>query len=225
MDILIRYSSRCRAALFRIALLASLFTLAGCATSSTQVFPTLQEQVISLRAGDLEASGIAFITPSATTGQEEEKQAVALVFAKVLRQTRPSVRVVTLSETLSAINKAGISDAYKRMYDEYRDTGLFKRDILKQVSDLTGARYVAHLKLQAFVQGAKERFGIFGLRIVETRTANVRLFLQIWDSRDGTVAWEALQEMLYSHERVNEEPVTLTKILTEIAENIIARLP
>jgi hypothetical protein len=223
MDMLLRYSFRQWVVMFRTALLASLITLAGC--SSSQVFPTLQEQVLSLRAGDLDASGIAFITPSATTGQEEEKQAVALVFAKVLKQTRPQLRVVTLSETLSAVNKAGIGDVYKRMYDEYRDTGLFKRDTLKQVSDLTGARFVAHLKLQAFGQGAKERFGILGFRIAETRTANVRLFVQIWDSRDGTVAWEALQEMLYSHERFNEEPVTLSKILTEIAESIVARLP
>lgn len=224
MDILIRSSSRHRAALFRTALLASLFTLAGC-SSGTQVFSALQEQVVSLRAGDLEASGIAFITPSTTTGQEEEKQAVALVFAKVLKQTRPRVRVVTLSETLSAINKVGLGDVYKRMYDDYRDTGLFKRDILKQVGDLTGARFVAHVKLQAFGQGAKERFGILGFRIVETRTANVRLFVQIWDSRDGTVTWEAMQEMLYSQERVSEEPVTLSTVITKVAENIITKLP
>jgi hypothetical protein len=133
--------------------------------------------------------------------------------------------VVTLSETLSAINKVGLGDVYKRMYDDYRDTGLFKRDILKQVGDLTGARYVAHVKLQAFGQGAKERFGILGFRIVETRTANVRLFVQIWDSRDGTVTWEAMQEMLYSQERVSEEPVTLSTVITKVAENIITKLP
>ena len=72
------------------------------------------------------------------------------------------------------------------MYDDYRDTGLFSPEVLKRIGALTGTRYAAQIKLQAFTQGAKERFGIFGFRLVETRYASVRLFLQIWDSRDGT---------------------------------------
>ncbi len=215
---------RHRSAVLGAALLATMLALGGCSTTP-QVFPTLQTQGISLRPGDLEASGIAFITPSAVTGQEEEKQAIALMFAQVLKRDRPRVAVASLAETLGAINKAGLAEAYKNMYDDYRDTGLFKRDFLKQVGTLTGKRYVAHIKLQAFGQGAKERFGILGFRIVETRYANVRLFVQIWDTRDGSVAWEAMQEMLYSQERVSEEPVTLTTAITNIATNIVAKLP
>ena len=53
--------------------------LAGCFTA--QIHPTVRERNISLQPGDLEAHGISCITPSAAPGQEEEKQAVALVFA------------------------------------------------------------------------------------------------------------------------------------------------
>lgn len=91
--------------------------LAGCFT--TQVFPTLREHSISLRPGDLQASGIAFITPSAATGQEEEKQALAFIFSDALKEGRPEVRVVELAVALGAINRAGLADAYKRMYDDY----------------------------------------------------------------------------------------------------------
>ncbi len=212
-----------RIALFKAAVFASLLVLAGC--FGTQVFPTSHERGISLRAGDLEASGIAFITPSAATGQEEEKQAVALVFAEVIKQERPRVRVVALAESLNAINRAGLADDYKRMYDDYRDTGLFKRDILKQVGDAAGVRYIAQIKLQRFDQGAKERFGFLGLRIVETRFANVRLFLQIWDSRDGTIAWEAMQEIFYAQDRVSEEQVTLRTTIERTARDLTAKLP
>jgi len=210
-------------ALFKAAVFTSLLALAGC--FGTQIFPTLHERGISLRAGNLEASGIAFITPSAATGQEEEKQAVALIFAEVIKQERPRVRVVALAESLNAINRAGLADDYKRMYDDYRDTGLFKRDILKQVGNAVGARYIAQIKLQGFGQGAKERFGILGLRIVETRFANVRLFLQIWDSQDGTIAWEAMQEIFYAQDRVSEEPVTLRTTIEHTARDLTARLP
>ena len=110
---------------------ALLFALAGC--QGTQVYPNLQQHLISLRPGDLEAAGIAFITPSTVTGQEQEKQAVALTFADVMKRERQGLRVVTLAETLGAVNKAGLADDYRRMYDDYRDTGLLSREVLRQV--------------------------------------------------------------------------------------------
>jgi hypothetical protein len=206
-----------------LLLAALIFALTGC--QSTQIFPSLQEHRISLRPGDLEASGIAFITPSTVTGQEQEKQAVAFTFADVIKRDRQGLRVVTLAETLGAVNKAGLADAYKRMYDDYRDTGLLSRDVLKLVGAATGARYLAQLKLQGFGQGAKERFGALGLRIVETQYAHVRLFFQIWDSSDGTIAWEGMQEMRISQESVTEEPVMLRTVLERTAHDLIAKLP
>ena len=197
--------------------------LAGCST--VQIYPTLQEQRISLRPGDLEAAGVAFITPSTVTGQEQEKQAVALAFADTLKRVRPQLRVVTLAETLGAVNRAGLADAYRRMYDDYRDTGLFSGDVLKGVGAATGARYMAQLKLQRFEQGAKERFGLFGIRIVETKYAHIRLFLQIWDSQTGGIAWEGVQEMRQSHDTTSEEPVMQSTVLERTARDLIARLP
>jgi hypothetical protein len=204
-------------------LLAWALLLPGC--FGKQVFPTSEERSISLRAGDLERSGVAFITPSTATGQEEEKQAVALVFAEVLKLERPRVPVVPLAEALGAINRQGLAEAYKRMYDDYRDTGLFSRDMLKHVSEATGARYIAQIKLQGFQQGAKERFGALGVRIVETRYANVRLFLQIWDGNDGSIAWEGMQEMVYARDRIREEPITMQTAVEETARNILRKLP
>ena len=206
-----------------LLLAALIFALAGC--KSTQIYPSLQEHRISLRPGDLEASGIAFITPSTVTGQEQEKQAVAFTFADVIKRDRQGLRVVTLAETLSAINKAGLADAYKRMYDDYRDTGLLSRDVLKQIGAATGARYLAQLKLQGFGQGAKERFGALGLRIVETQFAHVRLFFQIWDSSDGSIVWEGMQEMRISQDTVTEEPVMLRAMIERTAHDLIAKLP
>ena len=207
----------------RSALIACALALGGCAIP--QSFPATQQQRLTLSPGDLEAHGVAFITPSTATGQEEEKQAVALVFAQAMRAERGALRIVTLPESLNIISKAGLSDDYKRMYDEYRDTGLFKRDMLGRIGQLTTARYVAQIKLQGFTQGAKERFGAFGLRIVETRYANVRLFLQIWDTYDGTIAWEGMQEMLYSREAVTEKPITLQVAVERAAKNLVKILP
>jgi hypothetical protein len=198
-----------------------MFLLAACAQSH----PTLRSRAIDLSAGALEAHGIAFITPSTVTGQEEEKQAVALTFAEVLKRERPAMRVVTLAETLGLVNRAGLADDYREMYADYRDTGLFRRETLAKVGDLVGARYVAQLKLQGFHQVEKERFGIFGFRIVETRIATVRLFFQIWDSDNGTIAWEGTEELRMANETLEERPVTLARMIEHAAKDLIERLP
>jgi hypothetical protein len=206
------------------ALLPVVVLLAGCSTAPLY-YTTVHEQVISLRKGDLEASGIAFITPSTVTGQEQEKEAVALTFTDVLKSQRPALKVSTLAQTLGAVNKAGLADTYKRMYDDYRDTGLFPAEALRRVGTATAARYIAQLKLQGFNQSSKGRFGFLGLRLVETHYADVRLFFQIWDSRDGSIAWEAMQELRIARESITEEPLMLRKVLERSARELIARLP
>ena len=206
------------------AIIAALLALSGCSTAPVY-YPTLQEQVLSLRKGELEASGIAFITPSTVTGQEQEKEAVALTFTDVLKAERPALKVSTLAETLGAVNKAGMAESYKRMYEDYRDTGLLSSETLRRVAAATGSRYIAQLKLQGFSQGFKSRFGFLGLRLIDTHYADVRLFFQIWDSRDGSIAWEAMQELRIARESTTEEPLMLRKLLEHSARDLIAKLP
>jgi hypothetical protein len=210
----------------RRAFVPALAALALSACSTAPVYyPTLQDHVVSLRKGDLEASAIAFVTPSTVTGQEQEKQTVALTFADVLGKERPDLKIVTLAETLSAVNKAGFVEAYRRMYEDYRETALLPADVLKRVGASTGARYIAQLKLQGFGQSSKNRFGVLGFRIIETQIGDVRLYLQIWDSRDGSIAWEGMQELRIAIDSTTERPVMLRTLLERTARDLIAKVP
>ena len=197
--------------------------LTGC--SPAQIYPTIEQHSISLQPGNLESYGISFITPSATTGQEEEKQAVALVFADAMRKQRSGIRVVPLAETLSAVNKAGLADRYSHMYGDYRDTGLLNGEILRQIGEVTKVRYVAQIKVQEFEQIGRDRLAILGLRIIETKAASVRLFFQIWDTKDGTVAWEATQELHVAYDTITEKPLTFQEVVGRAARELVSKLP
>jgi len=196
-----------------------------CACVVPQVYNTSQERVISLKAGDLSTYGLSFITPSSVTGQEEEKQQVALTFAEVLKKERPTIRCMSLPETLTAINQAALSEDYKRMYVDYRDTGIFNRDILRKVGEATKTRYVAQIKLMSFSQGRDDRFGVFGLRLIDTKYADLRLFFQIWNTLDGSIAWEGSQEIHYARDTMTERQVTQKTIVEKAAHDIIVKLP
>ncbi len=196
-----------------------------CACFMPQVHDAAQDRAILLKAGELSKYGLAFITPSTVTGQEEEKQQVAIIFAEDLKKERPTIPCLTLPETLNAINTAGLSEDYKRMYVDYRDTGIFNRDILKKVGEATKKRYVAQLKLMAFSQGTDNRLGVLGLRMIDTKYADLRLFFQIWDTQNGTIVWESIREMHYAIDKVTETPVTQKLIIEKAANSIISKLP
>lgn len=194
-------------------------------TQTQQNIPTTQVLPISVQSEDLQKGGIAFITPSSITGQEEDKQALALAFTEVLLHMRPDLRVIALPQTLSAVNRQGLTREYRQMFEDYRLTGIFDRETLQKVANVTKTRYLVQLKLGAFRQESKSRFGMLGIRVLETKTSTIRLFLQIWDSQDGSVAWEGAQESTVSHESLAEEYVSMKSIVQEAARDLVAHLP
>jgi hypothetical protein len=209
---------RCRSILVFV-----LVILSGCFLP--QVYDTTQKLVISLQPGDLEKYGVAFITPSTVTGQEEEKQAIALIFTEVMKNDRPKIRCLTLADTINAINKAGQADEYKHMFVDYRDTGVFNRDILKKVGAATGTKFVAQIKLMNFIQGSSERLSAFGVRLLVTKSAHIRLFFQIWDTESGYIVWEAVQELQYAVDDIREKSITQKLIVDKAAKDFVAQLP
>ena len=206
----------------RLLALLCAFLLSGCFYS---VYSTQEHRNLDLTIKDLQQHGIAFITPSSITGKEQDRQALALTFAQVLRKKRPEMRVVTLSETLGALNRADMLAAYKAMYEDYSDTGIFSRAMLKKISELTGSRYLAQLKLSGFDQNSTERFGVFGLRLVETKRAYLRIFLQIWDGQEGEIVWEGYEEVCMARETPSEKGVMFYDVARTIAERMVGSIP
>lgn len=198
--------------------------LSGCAVTS-QSHTTNQAFAAHMEPEVLKKSGIAFITPSSVTGQEEDKQALALSFTEVMKQVRPDLRIVSLPETLGVINRDGLAGDYKKMFEDYPLTGIFSRDTLQKVSRATGTRYLAQLKLGGFRQESKSRWGMLGFRIIETKSASLRLYLQIWDGENGLIAWEGGQELTSAHESLREDPISFKTAVEQAAVELIARLP
>ncbi len=207
----------------KLTALAAATLFIGCAIPQT--YHAIQQRTFSLGPNDLTQYGLAFITPSTVTGQEEEKQAVAITFTDVLYTQRPDIPVRTLPQTLSAVNRAGLEEEYSKMYEDYRNTSLFKRASLKEIGDATGMRYLGQLKLSGFQQGSDGRLSVFGLRLMNTKQASIRLFFQIWDSTDGSIVWEGVDELQYSMDTATEETVTLKKVLEKASLHLVDRLP
>jgi hypothetical protein len=169
--------------------------------------------------------GCGFLTPSAATGREADKQALALSFATRLEADRTDLRVVPLPAILSAVNAAELDQDYKQMFRDYLETGILDGALLKRIGEISQVRYLAQLNLASFEQASRGRFSLVGLRFVDTKQANIRVFLQIWDSQTGSVAWEGGGEVNYAFESMTERPVTFQQVSATAADRIYAGLP
>lgn len=187
--------------------------------------PTTLHKNLSLQPGALQQHGVAFLTPSTVTGQEQDQQALALIFSEHMRTQLPAMRIIFLPESLGAINSAGLVPEYRKMVEVYRETGIFPRDILARVGQANGTRYLMQLKLAAFSQDTRERVSLLGMRLFQTLHANIRLYAQIWDTEAGTIAWEGSEELSYAYDSSAELPVTFRRVVEEAAQQLIQNLP
>jgi len=204
---------------------ATVLCLQAACSGAPQVQRSLDYEDFSLAPGDLAAHGVAFIPPSSITGPEQDRQTVAFLFAQVLREERPQIPVVTLAETLSRINAAGLAIEYRDMLEHMDATGVLPGSFLAKIGEVTGARYVIMLKLAQFQSESSRRFGLFSFRLVTTRIATLRLFYQIWDTETASIAWEANQELTLAFDTVKEQVVTFESMMEEVARDLIARMP
>jgi hypothetical protein len=207
---------------FAAVLLA--LAVAGC-ESTLQKYSAPEHQTLRLTAQDLREGGLAFLTPSTVTGQEEDKQTLAHVFANTVKGERKDIRVLGLPETIGAVNRAGLADEYRAMYHDYRDTAVLDGKVMGQIARATGVRYLAQLKLANMQQGARGRFSLLGLSLLQTQYANMRVFLQVWDSRDGTIAWEGINELSFAQDTSRELPISFRAVAQHAAGDLVQRLP
>jgi hypothetical protein len=215
---------RIAAVTLRLLLLLAASVLAAC-ESTPQIYSNPKHEILQLSQADLREGGLAFLTPSTVTGQEEDKQTLAYVFASTLQSERPDIRFVPLSRTISAVNRAGLADTYRKMYADYRDTGLFEAATMQRVANAAGVRYLGQLKLARMEQNSRGRFGFFGLSVVNTQYANMRVFFQVWDSRDGTIVWEGIDEVTLAMDTSKELPMSFQSVAEQAAKNLVQRLP
>ena len=196
----------------------------GCG-SKPQRHSTTRDVRIALTRTALQAGGLGFLTPATVTGQEEDRQALELAFYRAVRANRPDVPTVSLSATLGAVNKAEIADEYKKRYEDYRATAVLSRDTLKKVGASAGVRCLALLNMAWFGQQTQDRFSILGLRVLQTKRATLRVFMQVWDTTDGTIVWEATHELDYARDTVLEQSIPFQVIAEEAGAALADKLP
>jgi hypothetical protein len=123
---------------------------------------------------------------------------IAYALTTTLSRTKPPVRVVPMPETLSRLADNGLAGEYGDLLAGFARTGMLERDRLKRIGGALGSRYVLQPGLAEFTQSLFDKFEFWGIKIVRTRIATLRLWLQIWEAPTGHLLWERTGELTTS---------------------------
>lgn len=200
----------------------SIALLTACATTEKATPPT-SVNAPSLAPSMLEGHGLALLTPASAPAQSENRQALALAFASVFSKLRPEVRLVPLSQTVGAVNRAGLTRQYLKLYEIYAATGIMDRDTLSKLRGVCGARFFALLQLAELSRIMPSEVATSPLSPGANGGIRLRLFVQIWDSTDGTVAWEGVSEVRTAAATGSDD--TFSAAAERAARDLVFRMP
>ncbi|HSG66660.1 MAG TPA: hypothetical protein VLD39_16750 [Gammaproteobacteria bacterium] len=209
----------------RISLLTLLCPLLLCGCSVTdQLHAELQYRQLVNKDAFSAAAGIGVLTPSAATGQEADRQALGDALSETMTSDLSEAKIVPLPAMLSAVNRAGLAREYSAMFAEYEETGILERDALRRVGNAAGVRYVAKLNLGDFEQITSGRARILGVRFLDTRTATIRVHLEIWDTFTGGIVWQGNEELTFAQEAVKERPISFQQVASLASQRLVAKV-
>ncbi|WP_455376887.1 hypothetical protein, partial [Petrachloros mirabilis] len=127
----------------------------------------------------------------------------------VIKKVVPNLKVIDERQTISFINKHGLTVEYAQMRSNLELTHILDREILRKIGDATGAQYVFQPRLAHFSQTMTDRWTVpaFNFLASQTRSGTIRLSLQLWEINTGELLWSSTAEANLQSEAVNQDPV------------------
>ena len=172
----------------------------------------------------LDGTKIGFITPS--SGNELEDHWVLLdLLAKTLQEERKEAEVVLPAQSLSFLSQAGLSREYNEAIKDFQITGVLDQEILTKIHEVMGVQYLIYLSLNSFSQYPSTRLSTLGLRLIDSQTATLRLFVRIIRASQGRIVWEGSAEGIIRREDFRARPITLNELGQLACQKLVENLP
>ncbi len=188
-------------------------------TTSTPLSP-------STESAKLAQSTFAVLTPVSVASLRGNEAGMAQYLGDVIKKVAPNLNVIEERQAISLINRQGLTEQYNRMRLELEMTHILDRDILRIIGGALGSRYVLQPRLAYFSQYMSDRWEVpaINLKISRTRSATMRLSLQLWDSETGELLWSSTAESNFQSEAVSLDPVFIEDVARVTFGSMLADL-
>jgi len=188
--------------------------MAGCATSpdntwTVRTSSTLLPRSSNLDLVNIEQEAVGLLTPLAPPALRGNEVALSRYLDDIIKKIFPTWRVIGEQQTINLINRYGLAGEYARLRESGEQSHILDRELLQKIGKSIEARYVFQPRLAYFLQTMTDRLKLppFDILLVQTRSAHMRLSLQLWDTMSGELIWASAAETALQSEAVTQDPV------------------
>jgi hypothetical protein len=193
------------------ALVLLIVLVTGCAsppdrwtvrTSSTP-FPRSSDLV------NIEQEAVGLLTPLSIPALRGNEVALSRFLDDVIKKIAPTWKVIDEQQTINLINRHGLAGEYARLRESAEQSHILDRELLQKIGKSIEARYVFQPRLASLSQTMTNRLDLppLDLLVLQTRSAHMRLSLQLWDTLSGELIWASAAETAFQSEAATQDPV------------------
>jgi len=210
-------------------LMATLLMVTGCAKVPSEVrfswkfynSPIISQETFSgQNVAILPAASIEY-----DPNQEIYRETLAGILYMALIKYPEGPHFLSLDAVQSSINKEGLWNDFKLMYNEYQKTAVMRKDILSKIGQAVDAHYVIVPRLLRFQSETFDRATILGIAFLRTRQSSVDIQAQIWDTVTGEVVWGGASEGTIASEVVRGRPASFMAVAENACESLTSKMP
>lgn len=169
----------------------------------------------SLDLASLEQETVALFTPLAPTPLLRGDEAgLGLYLAESINKIAPTWKIINEQQTIALINRHGLAEDYTRLRQGADQSHILDRELLQKIGKNIGARYVFQPRLAYISQTMTDRLEapITPFLILQTRSAVMRISLQLWDTESGEPLWSSVAESVVLSETASLEPIFIKDV-------------
>jgi hypothetical protein len=213
-----------------VVLIIFLFVAGGCASRPPVAVKYSWELYLAPKVSGetFKGQSVAILPPLSIEylpSQEVYRETLAGLLYKAMREYPESPTIIAMDAVQSAINRNELWNDVLRMYTDYHDSAVLRKDVLSKLGQAVDARYVLLPKLLSFQQEVFDRATFLGVSFLRTRLSLVSVQAQIWDTVTGEVVWQGVGEGTDASEVVRGRPASFASVARNASESLASRMP
>jgi len=188
-------------------------------TTSTEIPPSFDLTMLGREP-------VAILGALTMPGLHGNEMPLDLLLEEVVQKVAPEIHVIGARHSMSQINQQGLAAEYTQMRIDAELSYILNREALKKIGTAIGARFVFQPRLAAFAQVMTDRwtFPALGVLLMQTRSADLRVSLQLWDTQTGELLWVSMAEGTLQSEAASRDYVYFEDAARVALGSIIADL-
>ena len=164
---------------------------------------------------DLKHGKFTYLQPFVSINQETKRSLFLQVLMDVTEDelTSSTEYVLHPNSAINKINQDNLSEIYMELWNEYEETGILKRHLLKRLGKSLGVKYVLVPIVIDLRETSQDRLTISGFSVSRSSITTLRYQLQVWNSNSGAILWEGYSDLTMVREDIRSDPVELKQTI------------